>query len=108
MLTWQHRITRIREHCHDLFGRESWRWRVVRMSNAYVFNDPLRRAGGLPASKSENPTGTLNQEAISVLPPEPVAPRDLSSALERALQSLGTAIEGRLALNGTASTVPAT
>jgi hypothetical protein len=50
VLTWQHRITRIRERCRDLFGREDWRWRVIRTSNAYVFNDPLQRAGGLPAS----------------------------------------------------------
>jgi hypothetical protein len=40
VLTWQHRITRIRERCTDLFGRISWRWRVIRTSNAYVFYDP--------------------------------------------------------------------
>ena len=108
VLTWQHRITRIRERCRDLFGRESWRWRVIRTSNAYVFNDPLRRSGGLPASKLENPTGTLNQEVIPDLPTESVAMRNLSNALERALQSLGTAIEVRSALNRSASTVPAT
>ena len=27
VLTWQHRITRVRERCTDLFGREGWRWR---------------------------------------------------------------------------------
>jgi hypothetical protein len=43
VLTWQNRITRIRGRCRDLFGRESWRWRVIRTSNAYVFNDPLQR-----------------------------------------------------------------
>jgi len=37
---WQHRLTRIRERCTDLFGRISWRWRVIRTSNAYVFRDP--------------------------------------------------------------------
>jgi hypothetical protein len=108
VLTWQNRITRIRECCRDLFGRESWRWRVIRTSNAYVFNDPLRRAEGLPASKSENPTGTLNQDVISDLPTECVAARDLDSALERALQSLGATIEalnksggaGRIAAKG--------
>src|SRR6516225_9275706 len=40
VLTWQNRITRIRERCRDLFGHEGWRWRVIRTSNAYVFNDP--------------------------------------------------------------------
>jgi hypothetical protein len=49
VLTWQHRIVRVRERCADLFGN-AWRWRVARTSNAYVFCDP--------ASKSENPTGT--------------------------------------------------
>jgi DNA-binding FadR family transcriptional regulator len=28
VLTWQHRITRIRERCTDLFGRISWQWRA--------------------------------------------------------------------------------
>ena len=27
VLTWQNRIARIRERCHDLFGRTGWRWR---------------------------------------------------------------------------------
>ena len=40
VLTWQNRITRIRERCRDLFGRDGWRWRVIRTSNAYVFQDP--------------------------------------------------------------------
>jgi hypothetical protein len=35
VLTWQHRIARIREACTDLFGRTTWRWRV---------NSPLERA----------------------------------------------------------------
>jgi DNA-binding FadR family transcriptional regulator len=34
VLTWQHRITRIRERCTDLFGRITWPWRVIRTSNA--------------------------------------------------------------------------
>ena len=67
VLSWQHRIARVREHCRDLWGREGWRWRVVRTSNAYVFRDPLATAAPHPAghrgfpSKSENPAGTLNQ-----------------------------------------------
>jgi hypothetical protein len=42
VLTWQHRITRVRERCTDLWGRAGWQWRVVRTSNAYVFRDPRR------------------------------------------------------------------
>ena len=62
VLTWQHRLTRIREACTDLFGRHGWRWRVIRTSNAYVFRDPKTAITGRSSSKSENPTGTLNQE----------------------------------------------
>ena len=36
VLTWQNRITRIRERCRDLWSREGWRWRVIRTSNAYT------------------------------------------------------------------------
>ena len=43
VLTWQHRITRIRERCTDLFGRISWQWRVHRRSNAYAFRDPQQQ-----------------------------------------------------------------
>jgi len=54
VLTWQNRIVRIRERCADLFGRQGWRWRVIRTSNAYIFRDP--------ASKSDQRTGTPDQE----------------------------------------------
>jgi hypothetical protein len=99
VLTWQHRITRVRERCRDLFGREGWRWRVVRTSNAYVFRDPAavvttRPAGnrGFP-SKSEIPPGTIKQ----LIKPTVSAP---DSPLERALARLGAAIEGRMLMNG--------
>ena len=55
VLTWQNRIVRIRERCADLFGRDGWRWRVVRISNAYAFRDPQRP----DPSKSENLTGAV-------------------------------------------------
>jgi hypothetical protein len=92
VLTWQHRVTRIRERCRDLFGRDGWRWRIIRTSNAYVFRDP--------ASKSENPTGTLNQ-GFSFLIPAPT--RDPDCPLERTLQRLEASIEERFALNRRAS-----
>src|ERR1700760_438790 len=46
VLTWQHRITRTRERCADLFGSISWRWRVIRTSNAYIFRDPKVAGSG--------------------------------------------------------------
>ena len=92
VITWQHRITRIRERCRDLFGGEGWRWRVIRTSNAYVFRDPLAVNSRGVSSKSENRTGTLNQE---VLNPFPAAPRDTNSPLERALARFGAAVQQR-------------
>ena len=62
VLTWQNRITRIRERCRDLFGRDGWRWRVIRTSNAYVFQDPKEAASAGFRSKSDQRTGTPNQE----------------------------------------------
>jgi helix-turn-helix protein len=82
VLSWQHRITRIRERCHDLFGRDDWRWRVIRTSNAYVFRDPQPQLAGAPASKSENRRGTQDQD---VLDPLGAPARDPDSPLERAL-----------------------
>ena len=57
--------------------------RVIRTSNAYVFNEPPPCAKGPPASKVENPTRTLNQEVFSVLPSESVPARDPNSPFER-------------------------
>jgi hypothetical protein len=56
ILTWVHRIKRERECVPGLFGDKSARrWRVVRTSNAYTFNDPK-------PSKSEIPTRTTTQD----------------------------------------------
>jgi hypothetical protein len=85
VLTWQNRITRIRERCRDLWGREGWRWRVIRTSNAYVFRDPM----AAPASKSDQRTGTPDQEVQIPLQAPAI---DLNSALERALARLGATI----------------
>jgi hypothetical protein len=88
VLTWQNRITRIRERCTDLFGREGWRWRVIRTSNAYVFRDQTT-----PASKSDQRTGTQNQDDLSLSLPAPACGKPttgaISKALERALARLG-------------------
>ena len=92
VLTWQHRTTRIRERTTDLFGRISWRWRVIRTSNAYVFRDPQPQLIGISASKSENPTGTQDQEYLD---PVQAPARDLSSPLERALARFGAVVATR-------------
>src|SRR4051812_39237834 len=70
-----------------------------------VFRDPQQRPEGVPASKSENQIGTLNQEVIdSSLAPA----RDPDSPLERALQQLGGVINARLLMNKDGGMVPAT
>ena len=67
VLTWQHRITRILVRERDLFGQWASRWQVIRTSNAYVFSDPKPQLAGVSACKSENPTGTQNQEILDLL-----------------------------------------
>jgi hypothetical protein len=104
VLTWQHRIARIQVRERDLFGRWASRWRVIRTSNAYVFRDPQQRPQGVPASKSENPMGTLYQEIQSLT----AVPADPDNPLERALAQFGTTIEERLLANGCGGQVLAT
>jgi biotin operon repressor len=92
ILTWQNRITRILVRERDLFGQWASRWRVIRTSNAYVFRDPQLQLAGVPAAKSENPTGTQNQELNpSVLAPAP----DPHSSLERALARFRAAVAAK-------------
>lgn len=84
VLTWQNRITRARVTERDLFGRWTWRWRVLRTSNAYVLRDP--------AAKSENPAGTLNQK---LLPFEGPSSFDPNSPLDQALARLSAALRSK-------------
>jgi AraC-like DNA-binding protein len=65
ILSWVHRIRRVREPCPDLLGATGWRWRVLRTSNSYAFNDPSPAGAQLNSSKSEKETGTPNQEFFS-------------------------------------------
>jgi len=92
VLSWQHRITRVRERCTDLFGRESWSWRVVRTSNAYIFRDPQPQISGVPTAESENPAGTLDQESLHPVQAPTHKPHSL---LERALTRFGAAVAAR-------------
>jgi hypothetical protein len=92
VLTWQNRIVRIRERCRDLFGHDGWRWRVIRTSNAYAFRDPQAQLGGVPASKSDQRTGTPDQEVKPTL----LAPAiDPTSPLERALARFAAALAAK-------------
>jgi hypothetical protein len=100
VLTWQHRITRIRERCNDLFGRITWRWRTIRTSNAYVFRDPEPQLAGVPASKSENRTGTQDQD---ILDPVEASARNPNRPLEHVLRRFGAAFAAKNGLEqGTA------
>jgi len=92
VLTWQNRIVRVRERCRDLWGREGWRWRVIRTSNCYRFVDPkTEELAGIP-SKSDQRTGTSDQEDKI---PLRVPAFDPNCALERALARLGATIAAR-------------
>jgi len=65
ILSWVHRIKRVREPGPDLLGDNGWRWRVLRTSNSYAFNDPSPAGAQPNSSKSEKETGTPNQEFFS-------------------------------------------
>jgi hypothetical protein len=91
-LSWQNRLTRIRERGTDLFGGVTWRWRTIRTSNAYMFRDPKPQLAGVPASKSENPTGTQDQEYLD---PVAASAHDPNRPLERALRRFGAAVAAK-------------
>ena len=91
VLSWQNRITRALVCQRDLWGRWSTRWTVIRTSNAYVFRDPQQLAG-VPVAKSENRTGTPNQEDSMPL----LAPAvDPDSLLERTLARFSAAVAAK-------------
>ena len=104
VLTWVHRLAHIRVPELDLFGRRTWRRRVIRTSNANSFRDPQLCPLGRPdprlSSKSENPPGTPAKESSSLPSATGQRPIDPDSPLGRALNRLGRAVEGRLLVNG--------
>jgi len=61
LLTWVHRIARIRRQEPDLFGRLVSVWQVIRTSNGYRFVDPLDREPGRRSYKSENRSRPQNR-----------------------------------------------
>ncbi len=108
ILTWVNRIVRIRTRERDLFGQLATRWRIIRTSNAYLFRDPLPCAEGRPvgwrATKSENPSESMNQDIYSEtragghceLPPDidPEAVRLAQEALARVRQQRAAILAG--------------
>lgn len=64
VLTWVHRLARIRERCRDLFGGDGSRLRVIRTSNSYVLHDPTAVPGRPDSSKSDFRSGISNQESL--------------------------------------------
>jgi hypothetical protein len=104
ILTWVNRLIRVQFRELDLFGKLALRSRLIRTSNAYVFRDPLPctqnrgegregAAAGVASlassSKSENPSGTLNQDFsyLSTASPDP------KDGLVLALSRLKSAME---------------
>jgi hypothetical protein len=71
ILSWVHRVKRVREPCPDLLGDNGWRWRVLRTSNSYAFNDPSPAGGQSNSSKSEKKPGTPIQEFFSSIKADP-------------------------------------
>jgi len=100
VLSWQHRIARALVRQRDLFGRWTARWTVIRTSNAYVFRDPQRQLAGVPAAKSENRTGTPNQDVLDLIQRSAI---DASSPLERALARFGAAVAAKKGIEQGAS-----
>ena len=63
ILSWVHRLTKIRRREQDLFGAWGSVWQVIRSSNAYQFLDPLDREPGRRVwCKSENPAQPQNRK----------------------------------------------
>jgi hypothetical protein len=67
VLSWVHRLKRVRVSCPDLFGADGVRVVPQRTSNAYHFTDPGTPAGQANVPKSEKATGTANQGYFSSL-----------------------------------------
>ena len=97
VMTWVHRLVRVRERCADLFCQNGTRWRVIRTSNGYAFNDPKGAADrGFP-SKSDFPSGTSTQDSISLIPPPALPEIDPATDLGAALLRLQAAMKNRKA-----------
>jgi Helix-turn-helix domain len=103
VLTWQHRLIKVRERVADLFGIGCWRWRVLRTSNAYRFFDP-RPPANFPPGKEQEDSCSYSCTAHAV----PATVSVLASPLERALANLGAAIRAKNCIEAPAGIAAAT
>ena len=71
VLTWVQRIKRIRERVSDLLGDNGWRWRVIRTSNAYAFNDPGAARGRISGRNLLSPKSRREHQIKGFLPVDP-------------------------------------
>jgi hypothetical protein len=78
LLTWVHRLVKVRRRERDLFDHWRSEWTVHRTSNGYRFVDPLDRDPGRRGYKSENPSRPQNREKKKDGAP-PVAARVMPS-----------------------------
>ena len=89
LMTWVHRLKRVREPAPGLPGVGASRVCVVRTSNGYRFNDPT--PGN--SKKSELPSGTANQRFIplfaSLAAAEPKGPSRGEAARSRLTGAFG-------------------
>ncbi|WP_170323236.1 helix-turn-helix domain-containing protein [Bradyrhizobium sp. STM 3809] len=93
LVSWVHRVVRVRDWGPDLFGRAMNRLRVIRTSNSYFFRDPgvaVCRPDIGKSSKSEIPLGTSIQDSISK--PRMVDVSSLDPDFLIALGKLGKAV----------------
>ena len=106
LLSWVHRLVKVRHRERDLFGHWGSEWQVHRTSNGYTFVDPLDRDPGRRGYKSENPARPQNQEknqegarhdgaqvtqeGVSRAPPEQT--ERLAFALQREQAAVGTGL----------------
>jgi Helix-turn-helix domain len=95
ILSWVHRIKRVREPSPDLLGDNGWRWRVLRTSNSYAFTDPSPAADPPNFSKSEKPTGTPNQDFFSSFMAAFGGKRTARSGRKEALRGEGRVLAGK-------------
>jgi hypothetical protein len=102
LLTWVHRLVKVRHRESDLFGHWGSEWRVHRTSNGYRLLDPLDCDPGRRGYKSENPSRPQNRDlknngarldgarvmhkAPSQAPPEQTTPPAIAFQREHAAQ----------------------
>jgi hypothetical protein len=86
IMSWVHRLKRVRVACPDLFGTEGVRIVPQRTSNAYHFTDPGTPAGWSNPPKSDSPSGTANQDYFSTLEAACGGQRTARSGREGALR----------------------